>query len=465
MPTRYQTGVVTGAVLPTLLRRRSTDEYHPPPLTPPEHRSRARAGAALASRAEQARRHPLVFAATRTATAVALRAIDAEAGEGFFAVPADAERSAAVADDTFDDLDGPGVVDVQTHLVNPSRFHGPSAEALSWYLSMADSERWSAGVDANLLAPAVWADTVFGRSETALALITAPPGADDTRVIDNDEIGLCRTIVDQLAGPGRVLTHAIVHPNEAGDLAAMAEWTIDCRPSGWKVYPLHGPRPDAVDPAHTGWFLDDETGTAFLERVRHLGPRRVAVHKGISGAIHDASPAGASPRDVGPAAAAFGDIDFLVYHSGYEPNRPETAYRPDGLGVDELITSCARHDIGTDANVYAELGSTWHLVVRKPEQAAHVVGKLLAHFGADRILWGTDSVWYGSPQPLIDAFRAFTIPERMQERFGYPPLTTETKRKILSTNAQQVYDAAVPDRSDDWVRAASERLAAAFPPV
>ena len=43
--------------------------------------------------------------------------------------------------------------------------------------------------------------------------------------------------------------------------------------------------------------------------------------------------------------------------------------------------------------------------------------------GEDRILWGTDSIWYGSPQSLIDAFRAFTIPERMQDEFGYPALT------------------------------------------
>lgn len=33
---------------------------------------------------------------------------------------------------------------------------------------------------------------------------------------------------------------------------------------------------------------------------------------------------------------------------------------------------------------------------------------LLKQFGPSRILWGTDSTWYGSPQSLIDAFRAFT---------------------------------------------------------
>ena len=70
--------------------------------------------------------------------------------------------------------------------------------------------------------------------------------------------------------------------------------------------------------------------------------------------------------------------------------------------------------------MYAELGSTWFLMLRRPVEAAHVLGKLLIALGPDRIVWGTDSTWYGSPQPLIDAFRAFEIPERMQARARLP---------------------------------------------
>ena len=89
--------------------------------------------------------------------------------------------------------------------------------------------------------------------------------------------------------------------------------------------------------------------------------------------------------------------------------------------------------------MYAELGSTWFLMLRRPVEAAHVLGKLLAALGPDRIVWGTDSTWYGSPQPLIDAFRAFQIPERMQAEHGYPPLTADVKERILSANAQSLY--------------------------
>jgi predicted TIM-barrel fold metal-dependent hydrolase len=86
-----------------------------------------------------------------------------------------------------------------------------------------------------------------------------------------------------------------------------------------------------------------------------------------------------------------------------------------------------------------------------------VLGKLLVALGPERILWGTDSIWYGSPQPLIDAFRAFRIPESMQEAFGYPPLDASAKERILSHNARAVYGitaATVADAAGngrDWV--------------
>jgi predicted TIM-barrel fold metal-dependent hydrolase len=85
------------------------------------------------------------------------------------------------------------------------------------------------------------------------------------------------------------------------------------------------------------------------------------------------------------------------------------------------------------------LGTTWFRVMREPDQAAHVLGKLLAHLGEDNVVWGTDSIWYGSPQPQIDAFRAFTISEEFQERFGYPPLTDAVKAKVLGLNGARVY--------------------------
>jgi hypothetical protein len=142
---------------------------------------------------------------------------------------------------------------------------------------------------------------------------------------------------------------------------------------------------------------------------------------------------------VGPAARAFPDLTFVVYHSGYEQPGARDDDSDAAGGVGRLETSLRDAAVPPGANVYGELGSTWFLVSRRPEEAAHVVGTLLRCVGEDRILWGTDSIWYGAPQSLIDAFRAFSIPEWMQERYGYPPLTDAAKTKILSTNAAALY--------------------------
>ena len=77
--------------------------------------------------------------------------------------------------------------------------------------------------------------------------------------------------------------------------------------------------------------------------------------------------------------------------------------------------------------------------MRDPDQAAHLLGKLLKTFGEDRVLWGTDSLWYGSPQDQIQAFRAFQIGAELQDKHGYPALTPALKRKVFGLNAARVY--------------------------
>jgi hypothetical protein len=429
-------------LVPPLLRRISSDEVPPLPWAEADRRALAQLEGVLPGAARRVSLAEPAYAQDRRGTAATLRAIDAAHGGGFFAVPEAALSDPDAAAEAF--RGQAPVVDVQTHLVDPARFSGAGAEALAGFLRMVDPERWRDGVDARAIDAAAWAALVFGSSETAVALLTSTPGPGSENVLTNRQIAAAREVVDRYAGSGRVLTHAIAHPNlGAAELDAMEGWREALRPSGWKCYTLWGP-PTKASPSG-GWFLDDdEIGFPFLERVRELGPRVLAAHKGLGGPIPEVSVPAASPRDVGPAAAAFPEITFLVYHSGYErdPRRSEGPYLPDApepQGVDRLVRSLSQAGIGASGNVYAELGSTWFLMLRRPVEAAHVLGKLLLALGPERIVWGTDSVWYGSPQPLIDAFRAFRIPEWMQERFGYPPLGADAKERILSHNARAVY--------------------------
>jgi predicted TIM-barrel fold metal-dependent hydrolase len=456
--------------VPPLLRHAASDEYAPVPWSARDRRALHRFASELPDRARVLAMTADEYRFDRRGTASTLRAIDAEHGGCFFAVPEAAVFDVAAAEATF--AGRAPAVDVQTHLVDPARWSGPHAAALADFLTMVDPQRWPTGVDPEAIDALAWAGLVFGASETAVALLTSTPGPADRNVLTNAQIASARRVVDRYAGSGRVLTHTIVHPNLGpSELDAMTEWRETCSPSGWKCYTLWGP-PTKASPTG-GWFLDDEeVGFPFLEQVRRLGPRVVATHKGLGGPIPDASVAAASPRDIGPAAAAFTDIDFVVYHSGYErdPDGQEGPYRAHSAarplrGVDRLVASLAEHEIGAGGNVYAELGTTWFLMLRRPLEAAHVLGKLLVALGPERILWGTDSIWYGSPQPLIDAFRAFTIPETLQEQYGYPPLDLETKERILSFNARRVY--GIPDstvervgaeRDTSWVANAAPAL-------
>ena len=212
----------------------------------------------------------------------------------------------------------------------------------------------------------------------------------------------------------------------------------------WKAY-THSPN---------GWFLDDhdpalpQVGAPFIQAVRDTGVGVISVHKGLAGGNPYASPV-----DIGPAAAANPDIRFLVYHSGYDNGTTEGPYDPDGNGVDRLVRSVTEAGIGPGGNVYAELGSTWRIVMGDPDAAAHVLGKLLTAFGPERILWGTDSIWYGSPQDQIAAFRAFEITPAFQEQFGYPALTPDVKQRIMAANAAELFGITVPEPACEPARA------------
>lgn len=204
--------------------------------------------------------------------------------------------------------------------------------------------------------------------------------------------------------------------------------------SAWKTYTQWGP--DGV-----GYWLDDpELGSRFIERARALGPKRICIHKGLPfpGQQYEYSLC----RDVGVAAKRFPDVDFIIYHSGYEPGVAEGPYDPTAAhrGIDSLVESLLVNEIPPNSNVYAEIGSTWRFLMRDPNEAAHALGKLFKYVGEDRVLWGTDSIWYGSPQDQIQAFRSFRISDELQERYGYPKLTPQLRAKVFGLNAASVYD-------------------------
>lgn len=327
------------------------------------------------------------------------------------------------------------IFDVQTHHVNPEGDWRTSNPGWEFFLRSLPQGACGERDGVDCFTRRNYIREMFLNSETTMAVLSAVPADAGENPLEVQEANETRRIMDEVSDSQRLVLHGLVLPDLGqAQLDGMQRLVEEEGVAAWKVY-----TPFQPSGSSGGWRLDDETvGIPFIERARSLGVKRICAHKGLPLVGFD--PAFASPDDIGVVAAAYPDVDFIVYHSGYETQTTEGPYNPmNPQGVDRLIKSMEDNGVGRNSNVYAELGSVWRSVMLSPNEAAHVLGKLIRYVGEDRVLWGTDSIWYGSPQDQIMAFRAFSITEKFQQMFGYPALTPQIKAKIFGLNAAQVY--------------------------
>ena len=74
-----------------------------------------------------------------------------------------------------------------------------------------------------------------------------------------------------------------------------------------------------------------------------------------------------------------------------------------------------------------------------------MLGQMIQTAGVDHILWGTDSIWNGSPQSQIERLRRLKMPEKLMDKYKYPELTDETKNAILGLNAAKLFGVDVKE--------------------
>jgi hypothetical protein len=70
------------------------------------------------------------------------------------------------------------------------------------------------------------------------------------------------------------------------------------------------------------------------------------------------------------------------------------------------------------------------------------MGILIRGLGTDRVTWGTDALWTGSPQWQIEGLRRLEIPEDMQKKHGFKPLGPArgaVKTAIFGDNNARLY--------------------------
>jgi hypothetical protein len=279
---------------------------------------------------------------------------------------------------------------------------------------------------------------IFLDSDTDMMVLSFIPSRREKELLTIQEADEVRRIIDEMEGTHRLLIHGRVNPNQEGDLEAMDELAEKWGVSAWKCYTQWGPD-------GRGFFLHDEdTGLRMIEKARALGVKNICVHKGLPFGRRSYKHSLAS--EIGIVAKMFPDVNFLVYHSGFVAGQPEGPYDSNrGEGIDELIRSVEENGIPRNSNVYAELGSTWRYSMRDPDTAAHIIGKLVKHIGEKNVLYGSDCIWYGSPQDQIQAFRTLQISDEFQERYDYPKMTSELRARIFGLNATRPYGVNVDE--------------------
>ena len=221
------------------------------------------------------------------------------------------------------------------------------------------------------------------------------------------------------------------------------------KPDSWKSYTIGDP----LAPSKFPWRLDDEQVMyPFYEKAVKAGINIICIHKGLLPADYEKAFAGvweyATAWDIGKAAKDWPQMTFVVYHSALARLPRAAGSGLDGVRADgpHQMGDRSCRDPAEDSgvnNVYAELGTSFaNSAVAHPKFSAALVGTLVKGIGADHVLWGTDSVWYGSPQWQIEAMRRLEIPEDMQKKYGFPALgdaNSATKQMIFGTNAARLY--------------------------
>jgi predicted TIM-barrel fold metal-dependent hydrolase len=388
------------------------------------------------------------------------------------------------------------IIDMQSHFASPET-NPFGAAGLAMVIGQINNGRypWIKRTDPNCVGAACYDRTEFVNqmflgSDTSICVLSGisyslgDNGMGSTGIValSNEDLIAGAEFLDGMF-PGRMLTHAMVMPNDRIELQLAMMDRLGSQYTNWKTYPPWSPL------AGGGYWLDGPEAERMFNKGLELESPIFCIHKGFP--LNNFSPTYTDPKDVGPAAVKFPGIHFVIYHSAFEHGLaagestmsmnpdldmgwgmgsgrwPEGPYNeelegdeaaatsnaeggyPLHRGVNSLIWSLRKAGIGPNGtslrdgvpstNVYAECGGVWpNLMTGRKEEAEHYWGKLLKYIGEDRIVWGTDCLWFGSAQPVIQAFRAFEISEDFQERFGYPALTPARKEKILGQNAAKL---------------------------
>jgi hypothetical protein len=339
----------------------SNGEFVPPPLSAVEREAirRGREACGLNARSVGMSRREFLFTASAAATTLlALQGCLGHAGNssgGGYSVPREAGRDQEAARSA---LGGEEFIfDVQGHHLEYDLM--PSTRGEPFFGSVFPQVNCGKDDPRACFAREVFMEDFFLRSDTNMVTLSALPIAPKGSPLSAAIMEETRHTAELACGWDSVLLHAQALPNYGRLEANLEEMEANAAKypiAAWKVFTHF---PDAFGDPGNAWRLDDadpglpQVGHAFIQKARELRIKTICAHKGFG-----AGSRYASPEDVPGAAGDFPDVNFIVYHSGFEADNREGPYTraTADRGVNRLITAMQKHRVGPNQNVYAELG-------------------------------------------------------------------------------------------------------------
>jgi predicted TIM-barrel fold metal-dependent hydrolase len=422
----------------------SNEEFVPPPQSPEQKQYEARLAQISERTAKRQGRSRREFLRSGSGMAAALVALNQVFGDCYQVQADEVDDPQAFEEkwpkDQF-------IFDVQTHHVDVANKWYDETETgrgIKNFFLMLKPEAKSMAHAVELLNRAHYVKEVFGDSDTVMAVISGVPSRDwDKNPLPPDQMVATRRFVNELAGSRRVLSHGLLRPNLGPrEFEEMERQVKDLKIDAWKMY-------TGAEIGDKAWRMDDEkVAYPFWEKTKALGVKNLCVHKGLPlGAFNEEA---CRPLDLEKAAKDWPDLNFIVYHSAYRGSGwlakgtgikvvdPQTKDPQEIPWTSDILRILKRNP--EIKNIYFELGSTFHLLsLYAPRAVVHMLAQMIQVAGADHILWGTDSIWNGSPQSQIERLRRLKFPDDLIEKHGYPQLTDAIKNQILGLNAARLF--------------------------
>ncbi len=443
----------------------SNGEYNPPPQTEKQKQVEGRIKELADQYAHKLNISRRQFLKTSSGMAVAFLAMNQVFGPVWDVSEAEAADS-DLADARAKALSRQFIFDDQTHFVRDD-FDKEGLLGLGKFAA----EHWNPGMlqDMPLVLQRYkfqnYLKEIFLDSDTKVALLSGAPFDDESWwLLHNQQIVDARAAINKVAGSRRLFAHTVITPGQPGWMDEVDRGISEYKPDSWKCYTVGDPL--APSTKGTAWRLDDEKLVyPWYQKAVNAGINTICIHKGLLPRDYEQSWPGvwkhATVDDVRKAAKDWPQLNFVIYHGALRMFLEDPQYTLDKFektgridwttDVAELVS---KHGL---KNVYAELGTTFAgCAVSSPRLAGAMMGQFINEMGAENVVWGSDSVWYGSPQWQIEAMRRLEVPDDIMKKMGWKTrlgnADSKVKRMIFGENSARLYRYKIQAEYEDLTR-------------